>query len=192
MSLRINAGSGQRPFAGWVNIDSQEKWRAITFEKGGAFICCDMAKMPYTQGSVDMVVSHQSHEHADPHREGAAFLREAYRVLKPDGSLLIFTPDAEALARRWLRYRDRVNAERSWGSEAREGEINDFIYFVNLHGAWMGNESDRHKWSFTFDELERFLRDAAPWREIKPFDWREIPGADLARDWWVLSVEAIR
>src|SRR5437762_2091607 len=147
--LRINAGSGQRPFANFVNLDIQEKWRADTEKIGGFFVLGNMTAMPFPSESVDIIVSHQTYEHTDPHREGAAFLRESYRALKPGGSLLLFTPDAEALCRRWLRYRDRVNREKSWGSEAQAGEIDDYIFAVNLHGAFNGSERDRHLWHFT-------------------------------------------
>ena len=164
----------------------------MALAKGGEFLICDMGKMPFPDGSASLVVSHQSHEHCDGYREGPAFLREAYRVLRTGGSLLVFVPDIEALAHRWLQYRDRVNREGSWGSEAKEGEINDYIYTTAMWGAFMGDEADRHRHGYTFDTLKRSLESVAPWQLVERFDWREIWGMDAAKDWWVLAVNACK
>jgi predicted SAM-dependent methyltransferase len=191
--LRLCVGSGQRPHGfGWLNCDLQPKWRLASDKAHGEFLVCDMASMPFPDGSAEIIVNHHGYEHMDPHREGAEFLREANRVLKPGGSLLIFTPDAEALARRWLKYRDRVNRHRLWGDAANDGEIDDFTYFVNLYGAFMNHDADRHRWLHVFDTLRRFVMDAGFWSKVRPFDWRQIPGSDIARDWYVLAVEAVK
>jgi len=72
------------------------------------------------------------------------------------------------------------------------GKIDDYIYVVNLMGAFQGEETDRHRWHYTPQSLTRQLVSCAPWELVKFFDWRTIPGSDFARDWWILSVEAIK
>ena len=48
------------------------------------------------------------------------------------------------------------------------------------------------RWGFSAASLLHEVSEAAPWRQVKLFDWREIEGADIARDWWILGVEAVK
>ena len=89
--------------------------------------------------------------------------------------MLVFVPDLHALAQRWL-----------------EGEISEQIYKTNLYGAYQGAEEDRHKWGFSATSLLREVSEAVPWRQVKLFDWCKIEGADIARAWWILGVEAVK
>lgn len=166
--LRLNLGSGQRKFgedgSPWVNIDCQERWNPD--------LLCDISKLPYEDGTVEMAVAHHTLEHFGL-TEGQDALKEWRRVLQPGGTLLVFVPDLAALAKRWLA-----------------GGINDYIYAVNLYGAYMGDEADRHRWGFCYRSLHAALIEAG-FRKVKLFDWRKIEGADIAGpDFWILGVEA--
>lgn len=165
--MRINAGSGQRPFAKpWVNIDCNPHWVPD--------LICRMEAIPFNDSTVEMIVSHHTIEHLGC--GGAnAFLKEAHRLLRIGGSLLVFVPDLRALAQRYLLR-----------------NIDMYTYCVNLFGAYMGNEEDRHRWGYDGDSLRALLKGAAPWEEVKAFDWRPIEGADIARDWWILGMEAVK
>jgi SAM-dependent methyltransferase len=54
-------------------------------------VCGNMADMPLEDGAFDCVVSLEGLEHLDK-RDGARFLAEAWRVLRPDGRLLLSCP----------------------------------------------------------------------------------------------------
>lgn len=164
--LLLNRGSGQRPFAKpWINIDAQERWQPD--------LVADGAHLPYEASSCDLVVDHHIWEHEGC--GGALGLQqEAFRLLRPGGSLLIFVPNTQALAQRWLM-----------------GQIDTQVYMTNVYGAYMGDEHDRHRWGYVAETLARELLQC-PWSRIGAFDWRPIAGANLAKDWWVLAMEAVR
>ncbi len=189
---RLNLCSGQRPFGNscsicgakpelhpaafccdhtysplWINVDSQERWNPD--------VVADCSHMPmFEDASADMIVIHHGLEHFGC-GEADAMLKECYRMLSKGGSLLVFVPDMRALAQRWL---------------ARQ--IDTQLYMTNVYGAYMGDEADRHKWGFTALPLAETLEKAG-FDKFKAFDWRKIPGADIAGpDWWILAAEAIK
>jgi len=164
--LHLNLGSGQRPFAKpWINIDAQERWNPD--------LVADCSALPYADGSCDMIVLHHVAEHYGSGEANGLF-DEAFRLLRPNGSLLVFVPDMRTLAQHWLM-----------------GKLDTETYLINVYGAYMGDEHDRHKFGFVQETLEKSLWRRG-WVEVRPFDWRRIPGADLAKDWWVLAMEAVR
>lgn len=187
-SVNLNVGSGQRPFPKpWINIDIQERWKPD--------IVADWRNLGmFEDGTADYIVAHQTIEHVGC-GEAKPFFLEAHRILKDGGSLIITVPDLRALAQRWLTH-----------------QISDYIYIVNLMGAYMNEESDRHRWHHTFPSLHEDLTrlqldntvsmDDGPllgereryigFSDVKYFDWRPIEGADIAKDFWILGVEAIK
>lgn len=165
--MRLNLGSGQRPFGeGWTNVDKQERWNPD--------IVADMTSMPmFADASAEMIVIHHGLEHLDL-TSADNCLRECYRILKPNGELIVTVPDLYALTRAWI-----------------DGKIDDYIFCVNLHGAWMGDDSDVHRWSYTYKTLMDKIRKVG-FKSVVCFNWRDIPGASIARDWWICAVEAIK
>ena len=166
--MLLNLGSGQRPFSKpWINVDCQERWNPD--------VVADISSLPiFEDGSASIIVLHHVIEHFGC-SEADGVLREAHRLLQSGGSLLVFVPDLKALAKRWL-----------------VGQISDYTFFVNCMGAYMGDEADRHRWHYTYESLAEALSKCGAWSLIKPFDWRKIESADLARDFWVLAMEAVK
>lgn len=164
----INLGSGQRPFKPpFINVDINPKWKPD--------IVADGAHMPmFEDGSVDLTVAHHTLEHYGC-GEAKSMIQECHRILKPGGSLLVFVPDMRALAQRWLTR-----------------QMTDQLYFTAVYGAYMDDEADRHRWGFTAESLHEFLMDCSPWVASARFDWREIEGADLAKDFWILAAEVVK
>ncbi len=171
MGLKINCGSGQRPFltGGWINID-----KVAHPGMPAPDVLCDGAEMPFPANSASVIVLHQVLEHFGC-GEAVGLVKKCHEVLHPGGSLLVFVPDMRALAARWLT-----------------GQMTTQLYFTNTYGAYMGHEEDRHRWGFDYQHLWMFLSEVAPWRIVAPFDWREIEGMSAARDWWTLAMEGIK
>jgi len=175
MGIYLNCGSGQRPFQKpWINVEVQEKWRVPTLAKGCDFTLGDASRLPLRNFEVDVVVGHHIIEHfSDADRD--AFIDEAYRVLRIGGSLLIFAPNLRTLAQRWLT-----------------GQLSTPLYTVNLYGAWMDSEHDRHKWGWDPASLKAYLQ-RWPWAQVKPFDFRRLPGSDYAaHDFWIQEWECVK
>jgi|ERR1700723_1401865 len=168
--LLLNVGSGQRPFKPpWINIDKQAKWYPdILWDFGNP-----LESPHYKDDTVDMIVMHHILEHYGC-GEASNALTEAHRLLKPNGSLLVFVPDMYELGCMW-----------------REGRISDQVYMTNVYGAYMGDDADRHRWGYTKSSLKSVLLNIG-FKAVTSFNWRMIEGADLAQARWVLAVEAIR
>jgi len=183
--IGINVGSGQRRFntAGdwtWYNLDIQYKPPDQVPD-----LLSDGVRA--IQGmTADIVVLHHILEHFGC-GEADYLIKECWKVLKPGGSLLVFVPNAWALAQRYILR-----------------QIDNYTFNVNTYGAYQGEEEDRHRWSYDYASLQKLLKETL-WGDgsgaevygpseqvVKFFDWREIPGASLARDWWVLAMEAVK
>jgi predicted SAM-dependent methyltransferase len=164
--IQINLCSGQRPFAKpWINVDVNSRWNPD--------VEADGSSMPmFPDGTAEMIVIHQGLEHFGC-GEASAMLKECYRILAPEGSLIVSVPDMLKLAKMWLR-----------------GELTTQVYMTNVYGAYMDSIADRHMWGFDPLSLTDYLLATCPWKRVASFDWRKIEGADIARDdRWILALE---
>lgn len=174
MRRGLNIGSGQRPFSNtdeieWCNVDK------VAHEgMPGPDLICDGARLPFPNESADYVVLHHVLEHFGC-GESAGLIKEANRVLKVSGSIIVTVPNMRELAVGWLT-----------------GKISTQIYFTNIYGAYMGHEEDRHKWGFDREDLLKFLIVSAEWQSAGDFNFRAISGADIAQDWWILGAECLK
>ena len=165
----LNLGSGQRPFAPpWLNYDIQvDKWRPPTEEKGCLWVD-DPWGLRYKVICLHHVLEHFGLGDAD------GLIQKCYDHLDEDGSLIITVPNLRALAKRWL-----------------VGQLTTELYMFNLYGAYMEDEADRHKWGYDFDYLYNYLK-KFPFSVVTEFNWRQIHGDDIAKDWWILGMEAVK
>lgn len=173
MRIGLNLGCGTRifrttPELRWVNID------IVPSNGNGIDMVMDWQYLASIwKEPVDLIVAHQSFEHVNC---GMQPIRQCHDVLKDGGSLIVSVPDLRKLARLWLN-----------------GELSTQIYLTNVYGPYDGKESSIHRWGFDHDYLMEQLQREAPWSRVMDFDWRYIPGADIARDdRWILVLEAVR
>lgn len=181
--MKINLASGQRPFPKpWVNVDlieqtdSQGRPYALDIKTNAN----DLSML--ASDSVDVIVAHHLVEHIAIH-DLESFVSEWRRVLRPGGLLAIFVPNLKEINRAWL-----------------EGRIDTYIHNVNTYGAFQGHIEDLHKWGYDANELRDRM---SGWDgNQRKFEWSEIrdytpsdpryQGAEIAQDWWILSMEFIK
>lgn len=173
---KLNIGSGQRRFDnahGWINIDCTSRPPDQVPD-----LVCDVGRepLPYADNTIDCVVLHQVYEHFGL-GEGHSVIREANRVLRAGGSMILTVPCVRALAQRRAL-----------------GQIDDYIFAVNMMGAYQGEDGDRHKWCFwDLAALANDVKNAGcTWAKVKAFDWRQIDGADIAKDWYIIGLECVK
>tara|TARA_R110002060_G_scaffold18018_2_gene24895 strand:- start:1058 stop:1588 length:531 start_codon:yes stop_codon:yes gene_type:complete len=167
---KLCVGSGQKPYdqaQGWINIDINDRWSPDVVADWN-----DLSM--FADNSMNWVVAEQTVEHVGC-GDAQGFFKEAYRVLKPGGSLVFTVPDMKALAQRWLL---RL--------------IDDYIFSVNMYGAYMDSEADRHKWNTSSEGWVVALNKAADWGNVQVGIGVLPEGSQLARDWWILEMGAVK
>jgi predicted SAM-dependent methyltransferase len=90
---------------------------------------------PFEAGSAQAVNSEHFIEHVEP-EEAAAYLREAFRVIRPGGVIRTSTPDLGAICRAYLdRDAAMLEAHRNRGYVARTHAemLNTYIRMGGLH-----------------------------------------------------------
>jgi len=175
MKLGLNVGSGQRRFktthneVRWINVD-----KISSPPDRVPDLMCDGAHLPFDDQTVDYFVLHHVIEHFNC-GEAADLVREAHRLLKKGGSLLVFVPNMRTLCAHWLG-----------------GEMDTQLFLTSVYGAYIPGEIESiHKWGFDAEHLYQFISAHGKW-EAHWFDWREISGADIANSWWILGMEYVR
>ena len=102
--------------------------------------------LPAADGTADYVLCCEVIEHLEGNVQH--MLREARRVLRPDGALLLTTPNHASIEHRWALMRGR--------SVYPALDVPDYPFYA---GAGVRNPM-RHVREFTVAEIERLLRDA--------------------------------
>ncbi len=168
MGSHLNCGSGQRPFGPpFINVDINPRWNPD--------VVADISSMPmFDDGSADVIVIHHCLEHFQC-GEGIGMLKECYRILGKGGSLIVTVPNIRALVKAWITNR-----------------LTTQIFMTSIYGAYMGDDADTHKWGFVPETLMEQIAAAGRWTDLRPFDYRPIAGADIARDFWILGAEAVK
>lgn len=106
---------------GWVNCDLYNP---------AAEVKCDVRKLPFEDGEADEIYSSHLIEHFD-FREAFDVLKEWQRVLKPEGILIIETPDFEASCKKFLEIGEQKRVEMYSHFFAKpwvDGETHKFLY----------------------------------------------------------------
>lgn len=92
--ILVNFGSGPHPLAGWINVDLDPSGRPD--------VVADLSRaLPFADGCADAIFSEDFIAQLEPDAL-RGFLAECRRMLKPEGTLRVLTPDLERFARLFL------------------------------------------------------------------------------------------
>ncbi len=133
MVLKLNLGCGRVYKPGYVNIDSSDS--AIADE------VCDVLDLPFDDNAVEAIEAIQLLEHFD-HIQVKYVLAEMFRVLEPNATLIIETPDLEKSMKKLTR-----------AKEAEQTTTLQWLYGIDSPGM-------QHKTGFTFPILKSLLEEA--------------------------------
>jgi predicted SAM-dependent methyltransferase len=142
--LRLNVGSSGGHVDGWISIDLYRDPEGRCFRMDAA------APWPFRDGSAAAVNSEHFIEHLT-REQAAAYLREAFRVLRPGGLIRTSTPDLEGMAAAYAAKDPRVlDVHRSHGYTASNHAdlVNNYFF---QHG---------HRHVFDFGTLGELLSEA--------------------------------
>lgn len=127
--MKLHLGCGGIRLGGYLNVDVRREAKADAYH--------DLrGPWPWVDGSVDEVLSYHVLEHLT-RDEGQHFLREAHRVLKVGGGLVLELPDAREAARQFADGVDK-RAANLWGLQR--------------------NPYDFHRWGYWPEGLRQQLR----------------------------------
>jgi len=130
--IKLNLGCGQVYKPGYINIDK--------FDDSVADKICDIGDLPFKSNSVDLIEASQLIEHFD-YIHCKYILSEWFRVLKPEGKLILETPDLEKTFKKFV------------SSDLRTQKITlQWIYGIDSLGM-------QHKTGFTFELLKDLLQE---------------------------------
>jgi predicted SAM-dependent methyltransferase len=103
----LNLGCGDRYHPDWTNVD--------IVSTGESVIAHDLTQgIPFPDASFDVVYHSHVIEHI-PKTEAESFLKECYRVLRPQGVLRVVVPDLEQIAKTYLMALEKAsNGSQEW------------------------------------------------------------------------------
>jgi len=127
-NLRLHLGCGSKHLEGYINVDL---WLTDATD-----VICDVTRLPWPANSVEIIESHHVLEHIS-HRKIGQALGEWYRVLKPNGKLILECPDF-----------DKAIIEYQAG---REDRLINIFGHQRFHG-------DTHLYAYNPSRLMRLLR----------------------------------
>jgi predicted SAM-dependent methyltransferase len=174
--LHLHASCGTVHLNGWLNFDlldfvgSDGKTTQLDHAHaidGHCYVKHDAAtRYPFPDGAVSSVYSEHFIEHLSL-EQGLAWMREAYRLLKPGGVLRLSTPDLEAYCRGYLD--EKQEMYNAWARGLRTHRVDLLprrtFRFNTLMRQW------GHQYLYDYDELALILS-TARFKQITRCDYR--------------------
>lgn len=155
--MKLNLGCQVHYFDGWTNQDIVGDDPNMKVD-----MVCDAAMLPLEDNSVDFIYAGHLVEHYYPDTLAAA-IKEWHRVLKPEGKLVIVTPDCGAVFRDYAA--NKFDIESTWQ------QIYGRIYHYD-------RDSERHHIAFDYGTLQMKVSDHIRWSRYAPFNF-DLPPPEL-------------
>jgi predicted SAM-dependent methyltransferase len=176
--LKLNLGCGDVSFAGWINVDLEDRRKAnLLWNLTDRF--------PLPDSCCSLIYSEHVIEHFSV-QDGLAIFRECHRLLAPGGVLRVAMPSLEYCVESYVKDSWRPDFER-W--EELRG-VKTRCEALNVAMRWWG-----HLWLYDREELHRRLKEAG-FRAVRDAEWgtsavQELSGRETRVE-TLLVVEAVR
>lgn len=92
----LNVGCGGKFHKDWVNVD-------MTSNSKDVIVANLLKGIPFPDNSFDVVYHSQVLEHF-PKEKARDFIKECFRVLKPDGIIRVVVPDLENIVNEYKKF----------------------------------------------------------------------------------------
>lgn len=176
--LKLNLGCGEVFFAGWINVDLEDRRKAN--------LLWNLAdRFPLPDECCSLIYSEHLMEHFSV-EDGLKILCECRRLLVPRGVLRIAMPDLEHCVESYVKDSWRPDFER-W--EELRG-VKTRCEALNVSMRWWG-----HLWLYDRTELHRRLGEAG-FNQIRDTEWGKSSVEELrnreTRSETLLIVEAVK
>ncbi len=132
--------------------------------------------LPFEDDFFDTIVCIDGIEHLERQFD---FTRECYRILKPEGSFIISTPNINSLRSRWRWFlTGHHNKCKSPLNETKPSALHHIALLSFSHLRYMLHSA-------------KFKIEIITTNRIKPINWLYLPWVPLAfaRSWWVFRME---
>lgn len=150
---RVHIGSASHPLSEWINVDV-----------GGGDLMIDVNwGLPLGDESTSHIYCAHLLEHLRYHDQAPRFLREAHRILQPDGVIRLVVPDVRRLLRAYASEDAEFFVDRSRfygiGDAFTSAGVATLDYILMFCGAGPQQHlSFNHKFGYDLETLSRLLR----------------------------------
>lgn len=142
--MKLHLGCGTQIFEDYINVDFKRL--------DGIDVQADIRWLPFKSNSFELIETYHAIEHI-PRQQIESALEDWFRVLKPNGELIIELPDFNQNCRDYLKAIEK----KDWDSAN--------IHLMFIYGGDMANPEDGHRWGYVFQGLG-FLLDKAGFTQI--------------------------
>ena len=156
---RLHVGCGNVLLNGWLNIlyEKRQEYGKVHQDHGASWLNYNLLKpWPIENNSIELIAGSHFIEHLDLN-DGIKFLGEAFRVLRPGGTIRLSCPDLEIYANRYVK-RDKAFFDhkliREWCA-FKKAETPGEIFIAKAY-----DSGGSHKWFYDFDSLKHILGSA--------------------------------
>lgn len=159
--MRLHLGSGNQIFENYINVDFKRL--------DGVDVQADVRQLPFRDNSIEVIETYHTIEHI-PRQQITSTLEDWFRVLKPDGKLIIEFPNFEQNCRDFLDAMEKEDCK------------NAIMHLMFIYGGDTPVSEDAHRWGYSLLSLGALLHQVG-FRDIlsgKPWSQHTDQGACLA------------
>ncbi len=183
---KIQIGGGKHTLKGFLNIDIDSP----------ADLICDVREgIPLNDSSVEFIFNEHFFEHVDYPNSAKKVVSEFYRVLKPDGQIVLGVPDGELAIKSYVT-RDKEYYEKALTTwYANRNCLEHFNTYIDLLNYNFRDQDDDekynpHYWAYDFEKIESLLKNVG-FKKVEK--WKFNPEmANPKREWGSIYVIATK